>query len=91
MEFERRDAPFMIPTSNVSVMMRHVLYALIPAGLAYVWFFGSGFIFNLFIACVFCIAGELSAYVHTDITLCENRSTRVLELKLHPQDDEKLP
>jgi len=58
MEFERRDAPFMMPTTDVSSMMRHVLYALIPAALAYVWYFGPGFIFNLIVASIFCIGGE---------------------------------
>ncbi len=58
MEFERRDAPFIAPTSDVSSIMRHVLFALVPAALAYVWFFGSGFIFNLIVASLFCIAGE---------------------------------
>jgi electron transport complex protein RnfD len=38
--------------------MRHVLYALIPAAIAYVWFFGPGFILNLIVAALFCIAGE---------------------------------
>ncbi|MDA0679235.1 MAG: RnfABCDGE type electron transport complex subunit D [Proteobacteria bacterium] len=58
MEFEKRDAPFVAPTTNVASMMLHVLYALIPAALAYVWYFGSGFVFNLIIAGIFCIAGE---------------------------------
>lgn len=58
MEFTRRDAPFIAPTTDVASMMRHVLYALIPAALAYVWYFGPGFIFNLIIASIFCIAGE---------------------------------
>ena len=58
MQFERRDAPFMIPTTNVSTMMRQVLYALIPAALAYTWFFGPGFILNLIIASAFSVAGE---------------------------------
>lgn len=58
MEFEKRDAPFVAPTTNVASMMLHVLYALIPAALAYVWYFGPGFVFNLIIAGIFCIAGE---------------------------------
>lgn len=58
MQFERRDAPFMIPDTNVASIMQHVLYALIPAALAYVWYFGSGFILNFIIAGIFCIAGE---------------------------------
>jgi electron transport complex protein RnfD len=58
MQFERREAPFISPTADVGSIMRHVLYALIPAALAYVWYFGPGFIFNLIIAGVFCILGE---------------------------------
>jgi electron transport complex protein RnfD len=58
MQFERRDAPFIAPTSDVPAMMRHVLYALIPAAMAYVWYFGPGFVFNLIIASIFCIFGE---------------------------------
>jgi electron transport complex protein RnfD len=58
MEFQRRDAPFVTPSTDVSAIMRQVLYALLPAALAYVWFFGPGFIFNLLIAAVFCAAGE---------------------------------
>jgi len=58
MQFERRDAPFIAPTSDVTSIMRHVLYALIPAALAYVWYFGPGIIFNLGIASLFCVLGE---------------------------------
>ena len=58
MEFERRDAPFLAPTNDVASIMRHVLYALLPAGVAYVWYFGAGFIFNLIVAGVFCVLGE---------------------------------
>ncbi len=58
MEFTRRDAPYVTPSTNVQTVMLHVLLALIPAALAYVWYFGFGFIFNLLIAAVFCAAGE---------------------------------
>ncbi|MDH3440721.1 MAG: RnfABCDGE type electron transport complex subunit D [Gammaproteobacteria bacterium] len=58
MQFERREAPFISPTTNVASMMRQVIYALIPAALAYVWYFGAGFIFNLVIASFFCLLGE---------------------------------
>jgi electron transport complex protein RnfD len=58
MQFERREAPFIAPTADVGSIMRHVLYALAPAALAYVWYFGPGFIFNLVIASVFCVLGE---------------------------------
>ena len=58
MQFERREAPFIAPTADVGSIMRHVLYALTPAALAYVWYFGPGFIFNLVIASAFCVLGE---------------------------------
>lgn len=58
MQFERREAPFISPTTNVASMMRQVIYALVPAAIAYVWYFGAGFIFNLAVAGVFCLLGE---------------------------------
>ena len=58
MEFERREAPYLAPTANVASMMQQVLIALAPAALAHVWYFGPGFIFNLIVATVFCVAGE---------------------------------
>lgn len=58
MEFERREAPYVTPPIDVGSTMRQVLYALIPAALAYVWYFGPGFILNLIVAAVFCAAGE---------------------------------
>jgi electron transport complex protein RnfD len=38
--------------------MLQVLFALIPAAVAHVWFFGPGLIFNLLVALVFAVAGE---------------------------------
>ena len=58
MEFERHDAPFLTPKVDVASLMRQVLYALIPALAAHVWFFGPGILFNLIIACVFCLGSE---------------------------------
>ena len=58
MEFERREAPFLAPQVSVSSMMLQVLAALVPAGLAHVWYFGPGFILNLLVAAVFAVAGE---------------------------------
>ena len=58
MEFISREAPYHGPKVNVASIMQQVLYALIPAALAHVWFFGPGFIFNLIIATVFCVGGE---------------------------------
>ena len=58
MEFARRDAPYVTPSTSVQAVMLHVLLALIPAALAYLWYFGFGFLLNLMIATVFCAAGE---------------------------------
>lgn len=58
MDFERHDAPFLAPDSDVASIMRQVLYALIPALLAHVWFFGLGILFNLLISTAFCLGGE---------------------------------
>lgn len=58
MEFERRESPYGTPPNDVGSTMRQVLYALVPAGLAYVWYFGAGFVLNLFFAVLFCVAGE---------------------------------
>ena len=57
-EFERREAPYLAPTAQVSMMMLQVLVALVPAALAHVWYFGPGFIFNFIIAATACIGGE---------------------------------
>ena len=58
MEFKRRAAPFVTPTNDVASIMQQVLIALVPAALAYVWYFGAGFVLNLLIAALFCAAGE---------------------------------
>ncbi len=58
MEFERREAPFVTPPTEVAAIMRQVLLALVPAALAYTWFFGPGFILNLMVAALFCALGE---------------------------------
>jgi len=57
-DFETQEAPYLAPKANVASMMQQVLLALVPAALAHVWFFGPGFILNLLIACIFCMAGE---------------------------------
>ena len=58
MEFKRRDAPYVTPATSVRMVMLQVLLALIPAALAYVWYFSFGFLFNLAIASVFCVGSE---------------------------------
>lgn len=61
MEFQRRDAPYVTPSTSVREVMLHVLLALVPAALAYVWYFGLGFVFNLLVACLFCAGTEALA------------------------------
>lgn len=58
MKFERRDAPYWRPQTDVASQMLQVLLALVPAAVAHVWFFGPGLIFNLLVAGIFAIAGE---------------------------------
>jgi electron transport complex protein RnfD len=42
----------------VPLIMRHVLYALSPAAVGYVWFFGTGFLINLAIAALTALLAE---------------------------------
>ncbi len=58
MKFVRHEAPYLAPTADVASMMKQVLFALVPAAVAHVWFFGPGIIFNLIVASAFCIGGE---------------------------------
>ena len=44
--------------SSVPALMRHVLYALVPATLAYVWYFGWGICINMLIALAAALASE---------------------------------
>jgi len=50
--------PHVAPMSSVPILMRHVLYALVPATLAYVWYFGVGIVINMLIASAAALAGE---------------------------------
>ena len=58
MRFERLELPYWSPQTSVASLMLQVLAALIPAAIAHVWFFGPGFIFNLFVASIFAAGGE---------------------------------
>jgi electron transport complex protein RnfD len=57
-DFIKREAPYLGPSASVASMMQQVLFALVPAALAHVWYFGPGFVFNFLIAAGFCAAGE---------------------------------
>ncbi|HEX5421140.1 MAG TPA: RnfABCDGE type electron transport complex subunit D [Gammaproteobacteria bacterium] len=50
MQLRTAAAPHAAPITSVPRIMRHVLYALVPAALAYVWFFGYGLPINFAIA-----------------------------------------
>ena len=58
MEFPTAAAPHVAPITSVPQVMRRVLYALIPAGFAHIWFFGPGFGVNLLIAVCFALTSE---------------------------------
>ena len=58
MEFSRREIPYWSARVAVPGLMLQVLFALVPAAIAHVWFFGPGFIFNLLVASIFAVAGE---------------------------------
>ena len=51
-------APHFPPINTVSGMMKHVLYALLPAIAAHVWFFGLGILFQIALATAFALALE---------------------------------
>ncbi len=51
-------APHVHSGLSVAAMMRQVIYALVPALLAYVWFFGFGIVFNCIIAIIAALAAE---------------------------------
>lgn len=58
MRLKVSNAPYMHTQQTVSQIMRQVLYALIPAILLYVWFFGWGIIINLAIASTVAVSAE---------------------------------
>jgi len=58
MRLKVSNAPYMHTQQTVSQIMRQVLYALIPAILLYVWFFGWGIIINIIIASAVAVSAE---------------------------------
>ena len=58
MQFELKPPPHALPTTSVPRMMRHVIYALVPAALAHVWFFGWGICINALIATAAALGAE---------------------------------
>lgn len=70
MEFDVAPAPHSPPTPGVPAIMRRVLYALTPAAIGYVWFFGTGFVVNFAIAAVTAMLAEAA------VLRLRGRSTR---------------
>ncbi len=58
MRFRHAPAPHLTPPNTVAHMMRQVLYALVPAAVAHVWFFGPGLLINMVIASLVALASE---------------------------------
>lgn len=58
MKFQTGPAPHLKPLNTVGAVMRQVLYALAPATIAYVWFFGWGIVIQIAIAIVFALLAE---------------------------------
>ena len=61
MQFDTTTAPHWRPADDVPAMMRQVLYALAPAAMTYIWFFGPGLLFNCLIATVTALCSEALA------------------------------
>lgn len=58
MRFVTAPAPHLPPRMSVPSVMREVLYALVPAALAYTWYFGPGLLINATIAVTVAVTGE---------------------------------
>lgn len=63
MKFAVTPAPHRAPRNSITKTMRRVLLALLPATIAYVWFFGWGLIINMAIGCCVAIAAETACLV----------------------------
>lgn len=63
MRFSTGAAPHWRPADDVPAVMRQVLYALVPAMVAYVFFFGPGLLVNCAVACLAGLATEALALV----------------------------
>jgi len=56
--FERTMAPHLRPATSVQRVMAEVLVALVPATVAYVWYFGPGLLLNMTVAVLVAVAAE---------------------------------
>jgi Na+-translocating ferredoxin:NAD+ oxidoreductase subunit D len=61
MRFAASAPPHLRPATSVTRVMGEVLLALVPATLAWVWFFGPGILYNMAIAAAVAIACEAGA------------------------------
>ena len=58
--FGRTMPPHLRPANSVTRVMGQVLLALVPATVAYVWYFGPGILFNIAVAVGVAVAAEAS-------------------------------
>lgn len=58
MKYPVAGAPHVTPMNTVAGVMRQVLYALVPAVLAHIWFFGPGIVFQIALAVGFALGCE---------------------------------
>ena len=63
MRFEQTPAPHAPPLVSVPVVMRRVLFALVPAAVCYTWFFGYGLLVNFVLVAVGALLTE-AAVLH---------------------------
>ncbi len=56
--FERTMAPHLRPAASIPRLMGEVLIALLPATVAYVWYFGPGLLLNMAVATAVAVAAE---------------------------------
>jgi Na+-translocating ferredoxin:NAD+ oxidoreductase subunit D len=61
MRFEATAPPHVRPATSVTRVMGEVLLALVPATVAWVWFFGPGILYNMAVAAVVALACEAGA------------------------------
>lgn len=61
MRFELTAPPHLRPATNVTRVMGEVLLALVPATIAWVWYFGPGILYNMAVAAAVALACEAGA------------------------------
>lgn len=61
MQFQTAITPYLRPATGVGQIMRELVLTLVPALIAYVWFFGWGILVNLALCLATCAASEALA------------------------------